>query len=132
LPFSKWVTHCFLTGRIRLGDFAEFTASRGPSKSSTVAKLNPKRSYSELPAGWAHGEFSPVAQIQCGQFSGQIEILLDSFFWKSAAEFFSWLTLRFSGRNHTFELRAIEADLEVMREFSNKSNPNKVPQLTLL
>jgi predicted GIY-YIG superfamily endonuclease len=94
--------------------------------------LNPQRSYSELPAGWAQSEFPPIAQIQCGQFSRQIEMLLDLFFWKSAAEFFSWLKSRFSRRKHAFELRAIEADLEVMREFSNKSNPNKVPQLTLL
>jgi predicted GIY-YIG superfamily endonuclease len=96
--------------------------------------LNPARNYAELPAGWSRGVFGETALIQCGEFSNKIESLLELYFWKSSDEFLLWLTLQISARTHLFERAAIEADLEVLKEFAIKTNqkPDFVPQLGLL
>jgi predicted GIY-YIG superfamily endonuclease len=95
---------------------------------------NPARTYAELPAGWMQGVFGQAALIHCGEFSDKIESLLELYFWKSSGEFLLWLTLQISARAHAFERTAIEADLEVLKEFAAKlnQNPYVVPQLGLL
>jgi len=96
--------------------------------------LNPARAYAELPAGWTRGVFGQSALIHCGEFSGKIESLLELYFWKSSDEFLLWLILQISARAHSFERTAIEADLEVLKDFAAKPNQNPyvVPQLGLL
>jgi predicted GIY-YIG superfamily endonuclease len=96
--------------------------------------LNPARAFAELPAGWSRGVFGQAALIYCGEFSNKIESLLELYFWKSSGEFLLWLTLQISARVHSFERMAIEADLEVLKEFAIKlkQTPDVVPQLGLL
>jgi predicted GIY-YIG superfamily endonuclease len=96
--------------------------------------LNPARAYAELPAGWSRGVFGQGALIHCGEISGRIESLLELYFWKSSDEFLLWLSLRISARAHSFERAAIEADLEVLKEFAAKQTqkPDVAPQLGLL
>jgi predicted GIY-YIG superfamily endonuclease len=96
--------------------------------------LNPARSYAQLPAGWTRGMFGQTALIHCGNFSGQIEPLLTSYFWKCSDEFLLWLAVQISARTNAFERAAIEADLEVLKEFATKlnQNPDVLPQLGLL
>jgi predicted GIY-YIG superfamily endonuclease len=96
--------------------------------------LNPARAYAELPAGWSRGGFGQTASIHCGELFDKIESMLELFFWKSSDEFLLWLTLRISARTNSFDRAAIEADLEVLKEFATKLNQNRdsVPQLGLL
>jgi predicted GIY-YIG superfamily endonuclease len=96
--------------------------------------LNPARTFAELPSGWARGVFGETALIHCGEFSSEIETLLELYFWKSSEEFLFWLATQISARTHPFERTAIEADLEVLKGFSTKlnQNPNITPQLALL
>jgi predicted GIY-YIG superfamily endonuclease len=96
--------------------------------------LNPARAYAELPAGWTRGVFGQAALIRCGTFSDKIESMLELYFWKSSDEFLLWLGLQISARTNLFERTAIDADLEVLKQFAMKLNqaPGVVPQLGLL
>jgi excinuclease UvrABC nuclease subunit len=82
--------------------------------------LNPTRAFSELPAGWARGEFMRETSIQCGESVGQAVAALESFFWRGADAFLDWLVSRFTERTHPFERQAIEEEFESLKEFGAK------------
>jgi predicted GIY-YIG superfamily endonuclease len=96
--------------------------------------MNPDRSFAELPAGWAHGNFPEDTAIDCGPSAAEIAGLLDAFFWESSETLVLWLGSRFTTRIHPFERGVIEAELEALNEFSTKrvQPGNGVRQLALL
>jgi hypothetical protein len=82
--------------------------------------MNPGRALTELPAGWARGNFAGDAAIDCGPSAVEIARLLDAFFWESPEALLFWLGSRFVARIHPFERGVIEAELESLKEFSAK------------
>jgi hypothetical protein len=82
--------------------------------------VNPARSFADLPAGWARGEFMECSSIQCGELVGEVLALLESYFWGEAEPFLAWLGARFSARTNLFDCQAIETHLEELREFGAK------------
>jgi len=79
--------------------------------------LNPTRAFAELPTGWAQDKFMRETSIPCGESVGQAVAALESFFWHGADSFLDWLASRFTPRTHPFERRAIEEELECLKEF---------------
>ena len=82
--------------------------------------LNPTRTYSDLPLGWARGDLALQVMIDCRQSVGEVAAAMDAFFWQSSDEFLFWLGARFSERTHPFERAVIESELESLKEFSGK------------
>lgn len=82
--------------------------------------LNPARSFAELPAGWARGDFMETTSIQCGEAVGEVVAALESFFWNGADPFLLWLEARFAVRTHPFDCQAVEAELEGLKDFGAK------------
>jgi hypothetical protein len=95
---------------------------------------NPDRSFAELPAGWARGNFAGDTAVDCGPLAAEIAGLLDAFFWESPETLRLWLGSRFTTRIHPFERGVIDAELEALNEFSAKrvQSENSGPQLALL
>jgi predicted GIY-YIG superfamily endonuclease len=96
--------------------------------------MNPDRSLTELPAGWARGNFAGDAAIDCGASATEIAAHLDAFFWDAPENFLLWLGSRFCERTHPFERGVIDAELEALAEFSARhAQPDKpARQLALL
>jgi len=80
--------------------------------------LNPARSVSELPVGWLTGELPGTVTIHCGPSIGEIAAGLDAFFWRAPEDFVLWLGSRLDGRIHPFERTVIDAQLEILTEYS--------------
>jgi predicted GIY-YIG superfamily endonuclease len=95
---------------------------------------NPDRALPELPAGWAHGNFGERAVIHCGPSADQIARLVDAFFWQAPEQLLLWLGAQFTARIHPFERGIINAELEVLTEFSvrHAKPDNRTAQLALL
>lgn len=95
---------------------------------------NPHRALTELPAGWARGNFGESAAIPCGIDATEIASLLDAFFFEAPQPFLLWLGARFTARIHPFERGVIDAELEVLAEFSSRhAQPDRsARQLALL
>jgi hypothetical protein len=82
--------------------------------------VNPARSFADLPAGWARGDFMECTSIPCGESVAEVVAVLESYFWCEAEPFLTWLGARFPARTNLFDCQAIEADLEELREFGAK------------
>src|ERR1700722_7745985 len=91
---------------------------RGPLLRLLWMAMNPERSFAELPAGWARGNFAGDTAIDCGPLAAEIAGLLDTFFWESSDMLTFWLGSRFTARIHPFERGVIDAELEALNEFS--------------
>ena len=79
--------------------------------------LNPTRAYTDLPTGWAQGDFAPQVAINCRQSLPEVAAAVAAFFWQSSDEFILWLGRRFCDRTHPFERAVIESELEVLKGF---------------
>ena len=95
---------------------------------------NPHRALTELPAGWARGNFGESAVIPCGIDAPEIASLLDAFFYEASQPFLLWFGARFAARIHPFERGVIDAELEALAEFSARHAQPDCParQLALL
>jgi hypothetical protein len=82
--------------------------------------LNPTRAFAELPAGWVQGDFMEKTSINCGESLREVVAVLESFFWNEADPFLLWLGSRFTARTNPFDRRAVEAELEGLKEFGTK------------
>ncbi|MGO8928938.1 MAG: nucleotide excision repair endonuclease [Limisphaerales bacterium] len=87
--------------------------------------LNPTRAFAELPVGWAQGNFMEMASIKCGESVGEIVAVLESFFWNEANPFLHWLGSKFMARTNPLDRRAIEEELEGLKEFGAKQKPKE-------
>jgi len=82
--------------------------------------LNPTRGFAELPAGWGRGDLMETTSIQCGGSVREVVAVLESFFWNDADPFLLWLGSKFTARTNPFDRRAIEEELEGLKEFGEK------------
>ncbi len=82
--------------------------------------LHPTRGFAELPAGWGRGDFMEKTSIKCGESVREVVAVLASFFWNEADPFLLWLESQFTARTHPFDRRAIEEELESLKEFGAK------------
>jgi predicted GIY-YIG superfamily endonuclease len=80
--------------------------------------MNPSRSFAELPAGWAQGEFAEQAMIRCGNSAKEVAQAVAAFFWEAPDGLVLWLQSQFAARTHPFERAVIAGELELLKEFS--------------
>ena len=61
-----------------------------------------------------------TTSIQCGGSVREVVAVLESFFWNDADPFLLWLGSKFTARTNPFDRRAIEEELEGLKEFGEK------------
>lgn len=96
----------------------------------TMARLlwlavNPERPLTELPTGWVRGEFMETTTIKCNGAVQEVAAAFESYFWEVPDRFVLWLGSKFTHRTIPFDRRVIETELETLKEFSAKKEPDK-------
>jgi predicted GIY-YIG superfamily endonuclease len=145
---TKFIAWRFTEQRLELGvvetpepDWRRFGPLNGSAHGvyCSLARLlwlavNPGRTCSELPPGWARGDLAPRVTIDCQESAAETAAALAAFFWQSSDDFLLWLGSRFSQRTHPFERSVIESEMGTLKEFSIKRDQPRAAgsQLALL
>jgi hypothetical protein len=97
-------------------------------------RLNPGKSFGEMPIGWAHSRMGNTLRLQCGERVRELRMVIENFFWGNQEYFANWLSASSNSNRSAFERTAISNEVSELagffRHYGNRQTPTS--QMMLL